>query len=190
VTTKSAKQFLSKKTKGSNSVEPLDLRWVILLDNESITDLCYNSAYLAGIYKTKGGARVDSNGGYLQANHKGKVSGYWNDLWYDKKAIANIIALKNLKKQYRISYDSESSDAFIVHREDKGLPNIEFKMHPLGLYYYDPREHNRENIFVNLAIDKSIFVNTVSENMKGYSKREIKGGERAKKLYSTLLFPS
>ena len=141
---------------------------------------------------------MESNGGCLKANHKGKAEGYWNDPWYDKNAIANIIALKNLKTQHRVTYDSASSGNFIVHREAEGLPNIEFKMHSSGLHYYNPREHGGENIFLNLESEKdhqslfieeqfeSCFISTVAENMKRYSKREIAGAEKAKRLYSGL----
>jgi hypothetical protein len=67
----------------------------------------------------------------------------------------------------------------VVHRESQGKPNIEFRMHKCGLHYYDPRNEN------HLA-----FVNTVSENKEGFTKRQIKGAELARTLYKSLSYPS
>jgi hypothetical protein len=56
---------------------------------------------------------------------------------------------------------------------------MEFRMHKCGLHYYDPR------------IKKHIaFVNTVSENKEGFTKRQINNAELARTLYKTLSYPS
>ena len=52
-------------------------------------------------------------------------------------------------------------------------------MHESGLHYYDPREN-----------EQLAFVNTVSENKEGFTKRQIKGAETARTLYATLSYPS
>jgi hypothetical protein len=52
-------------------------------------------------------------------------------------------------------------------------------MHKCGLHYYDPRNEN------HLA-----FVNTVSENKEGFTKRQIKGAELTRTSYKTLSYPS
>jgi hypothetical protein len=67
---------------------------------------------------------------------------------------------------------------FVVHREGIGKPNMHFKMHSSGLHYYDPKDN------------EFTFVNTVSENLQGFTKRQIKGAELAKVLYSNLGYPS
>jgi hypothetical protein len=68
---------------------------------------------------------------------------------------------------------------FVVHRESQEKTNMEFCMRKCGLHYYDPRNVN------HLA-----FVNTVSENKEGFTKRKIKGAEVAITLYKTLSYPS
>ena len=95
------------------------------------------------------------------------------------KAITNIIALKNIIKQYRVTYDSHDK-MFVVHRESTGKPNMEFRMHECGLHYFDPSAMNEHHTFVN----------TVAENKLGYTKRQIKGAEAARSLYTTLAYPS
>jgi hypothetical protein len=67
---------------------------------------------------------------------------------------------------------------FVVHRELEGKPDMEFRMHKSGLHYFDPRD------------SEFTFVNTVSKNMAGFTKRQIKEAEVAQSLYSKLNYPS
>jgi hypothetical protein len=92
--------------------------------------------------------------------------------------MTNIITLSNLIQQYRVTYDSDNKMS-VVHRESQGKPNMEFRMHKCGLHYYDPRNEK------DLA-----FVNTVSENQEGFTKRHIKSAELARTLNKTLSYPS
>ena len=86
---------------------------------------------------------------------------------------------KNLKEQYLITYDSDASGSFIVHREEQGMSNMEFKMHESGLHYHDLLKSQEANVFLN----------TVSANKEGYSKRQVKAAELSKVLYSKLGYP-
>jgi hypothetical protein len=90
------------------------------------------------------------------------MDGYNKTVWFGTRAITNIIALRNLIDQYCVTYDSDDL-MFVVHRESESKPNMEFKMHKSGLYYYDPRKEHHLT-----------FVNTVSENKTGVTKRQIK----------------
>ena len=67
---------------------------------------------------------------------------------------------------------------FIIHRLTNNLPNMEFKMHSSGLHYYKPTHKD------------FTFVNTVDDNKKAFSKRQLKGAELARTLYATLGYPS
>ena len=82
-------------------------------------------------------------------------------MWFRRRYITNIIALKNLTEQYRVIYDS-NDQMLIVHREVAGLLNMEFLMHHLGLHYYEPPKKDL------------VFLNTVSKNKEYFSKRKIK----------------
>jgi hypothetical protein len=68
---------------------------------------------------------------------------------------------------------------FVVHQESESKPNMEFKMHKSGLRYYDPRKEHHLT-----------FVNTVSENKTGFTKRQIKCADIARNLYKTLSYLS
>jgi hypothetical protein len=67
---------------------------------------------------------------------------------------------------------------FVVHQKSESKPNMEFKMHKSGLHYYDPRKEHHMT-----------FVNTFLENKTGFTKRQIKCAEIARKLYKTLSYP-
>jgi hypothetical protein len=122
--------------------------------------------------------RLKSNGGTMAMSHKATLSGYNENVWFSTRAITNIIALRNLIEQYRVTYDSDDL-MFVVHRESESKPNMEFRMHESGLHYYDPRKEAH-----------LILVNTVSENKEGFTQRQIKGADLAGNLYKTLRYPS
>ncbi len=76
----------------------LDLRNVPLLDNQSTFDLCCNKQFASKIIKAENALQMTSNGGGLKITKKCKIPGYKYLVWYSKKAITNIICLKNLIK--------------------------------------------------------------------------------------------
>ena len=89
------------------------------------------------------------------------------------------MSLKNRNKQFRLKYDS-NDESLVVHRKESELPNIEFQMHSSGLNVY----HLNEPIESNTT-----FISTVSENMKAFTKREIKVANMARQIYPKLLYP-
>ena len=100
-------------------------------------------------------------------------------LVHSKKAITDIICLKNLIKCYQITYDSELDTTFVVHHSAFGLPDLLFEMHPCGLHVCYPKKMGEFG-----------FVQTVEDNMKLFSKRQIAGAVRARDLYEKLIYPS
>jgi hypothetical protein len=69
--------------------------------------------------------------------------------------------------------------AFVVHHSAFGLPDLLFKMHPCGLHVCYPKK-----------MDEFGFVQTVQDNMKLFSKRQIAGAVRAKAWYEKQIYPS
>jgi hypothetical protein len=74
----------------------LDLRNVLLLDNQLTFDLCCNKEFASKIIKAGNTFQMTSNGGGLKITKKCKIPGYKYLVWYSKKAITNIKCLKNL----------------------------------------------------------------------------------------------
>ena len=155
----------------------LDLRRVWLLDSQSTTNLFCNKRYVTDIKECDTAMRLQSNGGQMATRKKGRVPGYDTRVWFSTRAITNVIALKDVIKQYRVTYDS-NDQYFVVHRGTEGKPNMLFKMHPSGLHYFDPDN------------EECMFVNTVTENMQDFTKRQIQRAEVARALYRKLGFPS
>jgi hypothetical protein len=143
----------------SRKVTDLDLRNVLLLDNQSTFDPCCNKKFTSKITKATNALRMTSNGGSLRITEKCKIPGYKYSVWYSKKAITNIICLKNIIKCYRVTYDSKLDTTFVVHRSAFGLPDLLFEMHPYGLHVCYPKKMCQFG-----------FVQTVHDNMKLFSK--------------------
>ncbi len=89
----------SKKSMG------LDLRNVLLLDNQSTFDLCCNRKFMSSVKTALNALNMTSNGRGLRISEKCKLPGYEFWVWFGKKATTNIICLKNLIKIYRVTYD-------------------------------------------------------------------------------------
>ncbi len=79
-----------------------------------------------------------------------------------------------------MTYDSKRKTAFIIHREEFGLLNMIFDMHLCGLHIYFPKKSNGQYGFVQ----------TVADNIKLFTKQQIKGALKAPHLYETLGYPS
>jgi hypothetical protein len=170
-----AEHVHKQSTKGGSG---LNLREVVLLDNQSTIDLFCNPGMVYNIRKAECPLKLQSNGGVMQLHHKATLEGYHSEVWFSTDAICNIIGLCKIKKQYRVTYDSEKSDEFIIHRgADK--PDMAFGMHPCGLHYFDPSDEAF-----------SFFVETVSGNKTHFSQRQLKGAEAARQLYAFCKYPS
>jgi hypothetical protein len=103
----------------------------------------------------------------MVVTRKETIKGYNKTVWFSTRVITNIIALRNVIDQYHITYDSDDL-MFVVHKYLESKPNMEFRMHDSGLHYYDLRKGHHLT-----------FVNTVSENKTGFTKRQIKCAELA-----------
>jgi hypothetical protein len=109
-----------------------------------------------------------SNSSGLKITKKCKILGYKYLVWFRKKAITNIICLKNLIKCHRVTCDSKLDTTFVVHHSAFGLPDLLFEMHPCGLHVCYPKKMGEFG-----------FVQTVEGNMKLLSKQQIAGAVQA-----------
>ena len=116
----------------------LNLRNMILLDNQSTVDLFCNKRLVLNIRKVQDSMTVKGNGGLLTTNMKADIHNY-GEVWFDPSAITNILSLKNVREKYRVTFDSDGGNTFIIHRPDKA--DLRFDLHGDGLYYHDPAGH-------------------------------------------------
>ena len=76
-----------------------------------------NKKLVSNIWCAPESLTLKSNGGELIVSHIVDVFDYYNELvWFSKQAIANIFPLKNMTKQYKVTYNSKE-ESFLVHRE-------------------------------------------------------------------------
>ena len=76
-----------------------------------------NSKYLTNIYQDDEWLTVHTNGGNIRWNQRSLLTGY-GEVWYNPEAISNIIILNNMKKKFKVTYDSDD-DRFTVHKPEK-----------------------------------------------------------------------
>ncbi len=164
----------------SHKARDLDLRSVWLLDNQSTFDLCCNLNFAGKSCNAKRAMNMSRNGGGLQISKECMVPGYDFWVWFTTRAMTNISCLKNLIRLYWVTYDSNRQMAFIIQREEFGLPNMIFDMHPCGLHVYYPKKTNGHYGFVQ----------TVANNMKLFTKQQIEGVLKVRHLYKTLGYQS
>ena len=111
----------------------------------------------------------------MYVNQKEKIPGYNKRMWFRRRDITNIISLKNLSEQYRVTYYI-NKHMLIVYREVTDLQNMEFLMHDSGLHYYEPTNKDL------------VFLNTVSKNKEGFSRIKTKSAVKSQELQHILVF--
>ncbi len=132
--------------------------------------------YLKGIKTLPSGIKINCNAGVVSTNRMGTYGKL--KVWYLPGGIAHIFLMHELEKLYRITYDSWEGH-YIIHtpqgavkfyKNEQGLPYINLeastKAEVMLLQSAQPEETTRIEIAMTL-------VQTVQENYKGYTKREV-----------------
>ena len=78
---------------------------------------------------------VKWNGGSITTNKIGYLKNY-GKVWFDERAITNILCLKNVKHKYRVTYDSSTDGVFAVQKPGQQL---HFVIQKDGLHYHNTR---------------------------------------------------
>ena len=101
--------------------------------------------------------------------------------------MANIFSFAEVSNQHRVTYDSSEGNIFNIHHNGK---MIKFPKTEEGLYCYQISEDTRTRIKKGKTEKKIMLVETIKENMEGFSNKEITRAKRARKLYHSLGAPS
>ena len=86
----------------------------VILDNGSTITLFKSRHLVIDIRDTKDKIQLETNGGTRIVDKEGQIKGF-GKVYFNDDGIVNIFAVKDLTKRYRVTYDSNNEDAFIVH---------------------------------------------------------------------------
>jgi hypothetical protein len=149
--------------------------WWVLLDNCSIVNIFSNCKLLKNIRQINIYVDVKCNAGSRTTNWIGDLPGLPEPVWLDEKGRCNILSMKRVKKYYRIVYDSDNGQGFIVTHRKKGTSRAFFESKK-GLHYSDFQTHPKST---------HAFVTTVKKQKEQFSKKDIKRAVVARSLQNS-----
>ena len=158
--------------------------WV-LLDSQSTVDVFCNPQLLINIRRNAEGMRIHCNAGSCLTHLIGDLPGY-GTVWYDLKAIANILSLRRVRDKYHITYDSKYQQFVVTKPCGK---EFVFKESEGGLHYLDTTcsEQNKDQ---NYGREHVFMVNTVKDNRRNFTNNDYLWAIRARELQVTVGRPS
>ena len=121
------------------------------------------------------------NAGVVTLTQKGYLGKYPQAVWYYPNGIANILSLRNITKQYRVTMDSSMSTGLQLHKPDGG--HYLFTLSDNGLFRLALQNLTEGHQMWSL-------VTTVADQSKSYTKRQVTAAERTRNMQNILMFPS
>ena len=159
-----------------------ELSEIMILDSGSSTNLCCNPQWLSNVKPSPAMSQLHTNAGPIKISKQGTLPGYGTVL-YHEDALTNIMSLSKMTDKYRVTFDSNKDNAFLVHTPE-GI--VWFGRNASGLYTHAPKSLiHQGQVKTNCS-----FVQTVQENMAFYTPREISRAKKARELLAILGFPS
>ena len=167
--------FVMAQAKASS----IDPQW-ILLDSQSTISVFNNASMLTNVRKSNHTLRALTNGGHQDSDMVGNFHNL-GVVWYNPASIANILSLADVRKVCRVTLDTYDEPALCVHRLDGSI--MKFIEHDSGLYVYDSAAHKRH---ISESVTAYTMVNTVANQKKMFSRRQITAANVARELYRKL----
>ena len=159
-----------------------DMKKLILLDNQSTTSVFCNSDYVNDIRGADHQMELHTNGGPMISETKCNVKRF-GESWFNPNSMTNIFSMAEMTDKYRVTFDSDVEDAFIVHLPEK---QIKFPRISNGLYAMNPNERVTD-LTTNYQVQH---LTTLEENKKFFTPREFERAKKARDLYHALGTPS
>ena len=154
----------------------------VLLDTGSNCSVFNSRKLLTSITKSKTTLRAYTNGGHQDSHYKGLYCNTF-EVWYNPNSMVNILSFAEVSARFRVTLDTADSNEFIVHLDDGSV--MCFREVDSGLYMLT---HNSTNTAVNHY--SSTFITLVDDLKSLYTKRELEGAERTRKLCHHINMPN
>ena len=116
---------------------PIPQSWLVL-DSAATDTVFSNPELLSDIRMVPIPLNVIGTTGSRQTNLIGDYPGL-GTIWLDRHGIANIVSLHQVKQHHHITYDSVTSNQFVM--TDTNGNTMRFSESDKGLYYYDTNDH-------------------------------------------------
>ena len=158
----------------------------ILLDTRATASLIQDQDLLTDISIHKPPLTSLTNGRPHLCDYGGIFHGLQQllSVWYAPDSVGNILALCDIRQLCRVTLDTATEAAFLVH-----LPNntvLRFVEHDNGLYLLVPSV----NPTTKLPSYSYSCVSTIADNRAAFICRELEGADCARQLYRTIGRPS
>jgi len=178
----------------TNNSDNIDPNW-LLLDSESNVNLFCNPDLVNNISKVTNGESLvlSSNGGTQDSDKQAKFGDL--TVWFNANSLANILSLSLVAEHFRVTMDTFVDNSFLVHLT--GNIKLKFSCHENVLYYCDTKNILKEDLHTAFSFFQEAykkchgkgFLQTVEENKKKYTQREIRKADEARALRRKLCHP-
>ena len=154
----------------------------ILLDTGSNISVFNNESLLTNIRASRFTQRVYTNGVHQDSTHIRHLPGFF-DVWFNPESRLNILSFAEMSRKFCITMDTANESAIYVHIEENKV--IKFKEAKNGLYVLNVNPLKTKTSVINYLS----YFSSVTENKANFSKREIEGANKARKLYRHINMP-
>ena len=154
----------------------------ILLDTGASTSIIRDQELLTDVVAREPPLTSLTNGGLHSCDYGGVYHGLQQPLsvWYVPDSVGNILALCDVRRLCRITMDTATQAAFLVHLPDDTV--LSFVEHTNGLYLLSPST----NHCTRVPTPSYSCVTTVADNRGAFTRRELEGADQAQHLYPTI----